>query len=78
MKTDFDVQLKALKDMTDSVENWSLSFADQITAYEQGVELVKACQEILTQAGHKVTQVNSSVKLKKTFWLPTFKARDRY
>lgn len=50
----FEPSLQKLETIVKSLESGSLSLEDSLTAFQEGVCLVKQCQTLLTQAEQKV------------------------
>lgn len=54
---DFEKSLGALQTLVERLESADLSLEESLTAFEQGVALTRECQQALTQAEQKVTQL---------------------
>lgn len=54
---DFEQSLGALQTLVERLESGDLSLEDSLSAFEQGVTLTRECQQALTQAEQKVSQL---------------------
>lgn len=54
---DFEQSLGALQTLVERLESGDLSLEDSLSAFEQGVALTRECQQALTQAEQKVSQL---------------------
>lgn len=54
---DFEQSLGALQALVERLESGDLSLEDSLSAFEQGVTLTRECQQALTQAEQKVSQL---------------------
>ena len=52
--TQFEQSLQKLETLVKNLESGALSLEDSLTAFQEGVGLVKQCQTLLTQAEQKV------------------------
>ena len=52
--TPFEQSLQKLEGIVKNLESGSLSLEDSLTAFQEGVGLVKQCQTLLSQAEQKV------------------------
>ena len=50
----FEQSLQKLESLVKNLESGSLSLEDALTAFQEGVGLVKQCQTLLSQAEQKV------------------------
>lgn len=50
----FEQSLQKLESLVKNLESGSLSLEDSLTAFQEGVGLVKQCQTLLSQAEQKV------------------------
>ncbi len=56
-KLTFEEALKQLETIAEQIERGEIGLEESITKYEQGMNLVKHCRDILTKAEHKIQQV---------------------
>lgn len=54
---DFEQSLGALQTLVERLESGDLSLEESLNAFEQGVALTRECQQALTQAEQKVSQL---------------------
>lgn len=54
---DFEQSLDSLQSLVERLESGDLSLEESLSAFEQGVTLTRDCQQALTQAEQKVTQL---------------------
>ena len=54
---DFEQSLGALQTLVERLESGDLSLEESLSAFEQGVTLTRECQQALTQAEQKVSQL---------------------
>lgn len=54
---DFERSLKALEDIVTSMERGELSLEESLRRFEQGIGLVRACQQALQAAEQRVQQL---------------------
>ncbi|EZQ13898.1 exodeoxyribonuclease VII small subunit [Pseudomonas sp. G11-1] len=54
---DFEQSLGALQTLVERLESGDLSLEESLSAFEQGVALTRECQQALTQAEQKVSQL---------------------
>ena len=52
--TQFEQSLQKLESLVKNLESGNLSLEDSLTAFQEGVGLVKQCQTLLSQAEQKV------------------------
>ncbi len=50
----FETSLQKLESLVKNLESGNLSLEDSLTAFQEGVGLVKQCQTLLSQAEQKV------------------------
>lgn len=56
-KLTFEEALRQLGTIAEQIEQGEIGLEESITKYEQGMNLVKHCREILAKAEHKIQQV---------------------
>ena len=54
---DFEQSLGALQTLVERLESGDLSLEESLSAFEQGVALTRECQQALTHAEQKVSQL---------------------
>lgn len=54
----FEQAIKKLTDIVGKIENGSISLEQSIAQYEQGMELIKYCREILQKAEKKIEEIS--------------------
>lgn len=54
---DFEASLKQLTGLVEKMESGNLSLEDSLALFEEGVTLIKNCQEALTLAEQKITTI---------------------
>jgi exodeoxyribonuclease VII small subunit len=54
----FEQAIKKLTDIVGKIENGSISLEQSIAQYEQGMELIKRCREILQKAEKKIEEIS--------------------
>ncbi len=57
-KLTFEEALKQLETIAEQIERGEIGLEESITKYEQGMNLVKHCREILAKAEHKIQQLH--------------------
>jgi len=62
MDINFEDKLKRLQEITNQIENSSLSLSDSIKLYEEGLELSRELETALKQAENNVEQIIESKK----------------
>ena len=50
-----------LGEMVDSLENGGLSLAESTVIYQQGMSLVRRCNQLLNEAGLKITELTDNL-----------------
>jgi exodeoxyribonuclease VII small subunit len=58
--TQFEQSLQKLESLVKNLESGSLSLEDSLTAFQEGVGLVKQCQTLLSQAEQKVEMLTKA------------------
>lgn len=58
-KTTFEEALKQLEQIAEQIEEGKIGLEESIGRYEQGMELVRYCREVLTQAENKIQQIQA-------------------
>ena len=58
-KLTFEQALKELEAIAEQIERGEIGLEESITKYEQGMNLVKHCREILAKAEHKIEQLQA-------------------
>ena len=56
-KLTFEEALRQLETIAEQVEKGEIGLEESITKYEQGMNLVKHCRELLSRAEHKIQQL---------------------
>lgn len=56
-KPSFEEALKQLEEIAAQIEQGKIGLEESITRYEQGMELVRHCREVLSQAEHRIQQL---------------------
>ncbi len=59
-KPDFESTLAELERVVEGLENGELSLADQLKAFERGMELSEQCKKMLDEARLKVIELTDS------------------
>lgn len=52
---DFEASLNQLNQLIEKMESGKLDLNESLTCFEQGVTLIKQCQQVLSEAEEKVT-----------------------
>lgn len=60
-EADFESTLAELERVVEGLENGELSLADQLKAFERGMELSEQCKKMLDEARLKVTKLSNDV-----------------
>lgn len=60
-EADFESTLAELERVVEGLENGELSLADQLKAFERGMELSEQCKKMLDEARLKVTKLSNNV-----------------
>ncbi len=58
-KVSFEEALKQLEQIAEQIEQGKIGLEESIARYEQGMELVRHCREILTHAEHRIQQIQA-------------------
>ncbi len=56
----FEQSISELERIVAQLEQGELSLEDSLRQFEQGINLARNCQEVLTQAEQKITQLSSA------------------
>ena len=57
-KLSFEQAIKKLTDIVSKIEDGQISLEQSLTQYEQGMELIKHCRNILQKAEKKIEQIS--------------------
>ena len=63
---DFETSLKQLTVIIEKMESGHLSLEDSLSAFEEGVTLIKKCQQALTSAEQKIEGLTEKSPTNKT------------
>ncbi len=63
-KLSFEQAIKKLTDIVSKIEDGQISLEQSLTQYEQGMELIKHCRDILKKAEKKIEQITKQEKEK--------------
>jgi exodeoxyribonuclease VII small subunit len=63
-KLSFEQAIKKLTDIVSKIEDGQISLEQSLTQYEQGMELIKHCRDILKKAEKKIAQITKQEKEK--------------
>jgi exodeoxyribonuclease VII small subunit len=58
-KTVFEDALKQLEQIAEQIEEGKIGLEESIARYEQGMELVRYCREVLSHAEQKIQQIQA-------------------
>jgi len=58
MSKTYEEMIKELREIVRKIDDNSTTLDESITLYEQGTELLKACENVLSQAELKITALN--------------------
>lgn len=64
---DFESALKQLNQTVEKMEKGGLSLEDSLTEFEQGVTLIRFCQDLLKKAEQKISIYNKDKKQLESF-----------
>ncbi|WP_119393507.1 exodeoxyribonuclease VII small subunit [Salinibius halmophilus] len=62
--TDFESRLQRLESLVVKLEQGDLPLADALSAYEEGVNITRACQKQLNEAEQKIELLSKGSKAK--------------
>jgi exodeoxyribonuclease VII small subunit len=57
-KLSFEQAIKKLTDIVSKIEDGQISLEQSLSQYEQGMELIKHCREILQKAEKKIEEIS--------------------
>lgn len=58
-KPSFEEALKQLEEIAEQIEEGKIGLEESIVRYEQGMELVRYCREVLSHAEQKIQQLQT-------------------
>jgi exodeoxyribonuclease VII small subunit len=64
-KLPFEQAIKKLTDIVSKIEDGQISLEQSLTQYEQGMELIKHCRNILQKAEKKIEQISQEKEKEK-------------
>ena len=64
-KLSFEQAIKKLTDIVSKIEDGQISLEQSLSQYEQGMELIKHCRNILQKAEKKIEQISQEKEKEK-------------
>jgi len=64
-KLPFEQAIKKLTDIVSKIEDGQISLEQSLSQYEQGMELIKHCRNILQKAEKKIEQISQEKEKEK-------------
>jgi exodeoxyribonuclease VII small subunit len=61
----FEQALKKLTDIVTKIESGQISLEQSLSQYEEGMELIKRCREILEKAEKKIEEISKEKEKQK-------------